>query len=158
MSKNIMKTFSATPKDIKRKWYVVDATDLVLGRMSAVIANYLRGKNKPYYTPTMDCGDYIIVINADKVFLSGTKDDTKRFYWHTGYMGGIKFRTMGKLREDHPERIIENSVRRMITRSPLGREVLKKLYVYSGNKHPHAGQNPEVLDIRSMSEKNSKRN
>lgn len=158
MSKNIMKTFSATPKDIKRKWYVVDATDLVLGRMSAIVANILRGKNKAYYTPTMDCGDYVIITNADKVFLSGSKNEVKRFYWYTGYIGGMKFRTMKKMREEHPERIVENSIRRMISRTPLGREVLKKLYVYSGNEHPHAGQNPEVLDIRSMSDKNSKRN
>lgn len=158
MSKNIMKTFSATPKDIERKWYVVDATDLVLGRMSAIIANYLRGKHKAYFTPNMDCGDYIVVVNAEKIYLTGKKEDVKRFYWHTGYMGGIKFRNMKKMREETPERIIENSISRMIGRTPLGRKVLRKLYIYAGENHPHAGQAPEVLDIKSMNEKNSKRN
>ena len=158
MSKNIMKTFSATPKDIERKWYVVDATDLVLGRMSSIIANYIRGKHKPTYTPTMDCGDYVIVINADKVFLSGAKEEVKRFYWHTGYIGGIKHRTMKQMRQETPDRIIRNSVKRMITRSPLGREVLKKLFIYACSEHPPAGQKPEVLDIKSMNSKNSKRN
>ena len=115
MTKNIMKTFSATPKDITRKWYVIDATDLILGRMSVVIADYLRGKHKVYYTPNMDCGDYIIVINADKVALTGNKD-LERFYWHTGYMGGIKYRTKGKMLKETPERLIENSVRRMMNK------------------------------------------
>ena len=152
-----MKTFSAAPSDIKRKWYVVDATDLILGRMSAIIANYLRGKHKEYYTPNMDCGDYIIVVNADKILLTGNKETAKRHYWHTGYVGGIRHRNIKQLREDTPERIIENSVSRMITRNPLGRKVLNKLFVYAGSEHPHMGQNPEVLDIKSMNVKNSKR-
>lgn len=157
MNKNIMKTFSATPKDIERKWYIVDATDLVLGRMSVIIANYLRGKHKSYYTPNMDCGDNIIVINAEKIWLTGDKE-SKRFYWHTGYPGGIKYRTMKQMRIETPERIIENSVRRMISRNPLGRAMIKKLYVYSGSSHPHEGQQPIVLDIKTMNNKNSKRN
>lgn len=156
MTRNIMKTFSATPKDITRKWYVVDATDLILGRMSVVIADYLRGKHKVIYTPNMDCGDYIIVINADKVALTGSKE-LERFYWHTGYMGGIKYRAKGKMLKETPERLIENSVRRMISRNALGRDILKKLFVYSGDKHPHEAQKPEVLDVKSMSSKNSKR-
>ncbi|MBO4956828.1 MAG: 50S ribosomal protein L13 [Rickettsiales bacterium] len=157
MARNITKTFSATPKDITRKWYVVDATDLILGRMSVVIADYLRGKHKVYYTPNMDCGDYIIVINADKVALTGNKE-LERFYWHTGYAGGIKFRTKGKMRKETPERLIENSVKRMMNRNSLGRDIIKKLFVYSGNTHPHEAQKPEVLDVKSMNVKNSKRN
>lgn len=157
MNKNVMKTFSATPKDIERKWYIVDATDLVLGRMSVIIANYLRGKHKAYYTPNMDCGDNIIVINAEKIWLTGNKD-AKRFYWHTGYPGGIKHRTIKQMRVETPEKIIENSVRRMITRNPLGRTMIKKLYVYSGSSHPHEGQQPITLDIKIMNNKNSKRN
>ena len=154
-----MKTFSATPSDITRKWYVVDATDLVLGRMSVVIADYLRGKHKPYFTPHMDCGDNIIVINAEKVFLTGDKENVKRFYWHTGYMGGINFRTIKQLKNGkNPDMVIMNSVKRMMSRNPLSREVLRKLYIYNGETHPHAGQSPEVLDIRSMSDKNAKRN
>ncbi len=157
MTKNIMKTFSATPKDITRKWYIVDASDLILGRMSVVIADYLRGKHKAIFTPNMDCGDYIIVINAEKVALTGNKG-LERFYWHTGYPGGIKFRTKNQLKKDNPIKLIENSVRRMITRSPLGRSVLKKLFVYAGDNHPHSAQQPEILDIKAMSSKNSKRN
>lgn len=157
MTKNIMKTFSATPKDIVRKWYIVDASDLILGRMSVVIADYLRGKHKAYFTPNMDCGDYIIVINAKKVILTGNKG-LERFYWHTGYPGGIKFKTKAQLKEEDSKTLIENSVRRMITRSPLGREILKKLFVYAGETHPHSAQKPEVLDIKVMSSKNSKRN
>ncbi len=153
-----MNTFVATPKTIERKWYVVDAADLVLGRMSSIIANYLRGKHKAYYTPNMDCGDYIIVINAEKVFLTGNKEDVKRFYWHTGYVGGIKHRTMKKMRAETPDRIIRNSVTRMMSRNPLNRAVLNKLYIYAGSQHPHEAQKPEVLDIRSMNPKNSKRN
>lgn len=156
MTKNIMKTFSATPKDITRKWYVIDATDLVLGRMSVVIADYLRGKHKVYYTPNMDCGDYIIVINADKIALTGNKD-LERFYWHTGYMGGIKYRTKGKMLKETPDRLVENSVRRMMNRNALGRSIMNKLFVYSGSEHPHAGQQPEILDVKSMNSKNTKR-
>ena len=156
MTKNIMKTFSASPSDITRKWYIVDAENLILGRMSVIIADYLRGKHKAYYTPNMDCGDYIIVINADKVALTGNKE-SKRFYWHTGYPGGIKYRTMKQMRKETPERIIENSVRRMIGRNSLGRGVMKKLHVYSGSNHPHTAQNPEFLDVKSMNNKNTKR-
>jgi large subunit ribosomal protein L13 len=156
MTKNIMKTFSATPKDVVRKWYVVDATDLILGRMSVVIADYLRGKRKVYFTPNIDCGDYVIVINAEKVALTGNKG-IERFYWYTGYIGGIKFRTKKQLLEKTPERLIENSVKRMITRSPLGRDIMGKLFVYAGKDHPHSAQKPEVLDIKAMSSKNSKR-
>lgn len=156
MTKNIMKTFSTTSSDIARKWYIIDAENLILGRMSVIIADYLRGKHKVYYTPNMDCGDYIVVINAEKVALTGNKE-SKRFYWHTGYPGGIKHRTMKQMRKDTPERIIENSVRRMIGRNSLGRTVMKKLHVYLGSNHPHVAQNPEFLDIKSMNNKNTKR-
>jgi large subunit ribosomal protein L13 len=151
-----MKTFVATPSTIERKWYVVDAEDLILGRMSVIIADYLRGKHKAYFTPNMDCGDYIIVINADKVIITGNKK-YERVYWYTGYVGGVKFRTKGQLLKEHPERLINDSVKRMITRGPLGRVILKKLFVYSGTEHPHKGQKPESLDIKSMSVKNFKK-
>lgn len=154
---NIMKTFSASPRDVERRWYLVDATDLVLGRMSVILADYLRGKHKPYFTPSMDCGDHIVVINAEKVYMTGNKS-VKRFYWHTGYPGGIKFRTMKQMIAETPERIIENSVRRMMSRNPLGREVIRKLHVYRGAEHPHEAQKPEILDLRAMSSKNAKRN
>jgi large subunit ribosomal protein L13 len=150
-----MKTFVATPKTITRKWYVVDAQDLVLGRMSAVVADYLRGKRKTYFTPNMDCGDHVIIINADKVVLTGNKK-YERVHWYTGYMGGVKFRTKEQLLKEHPDRLIKNSVKKMITRGPLGRAVMKKLYVYSGSEHPHVAQNPERLDIKSMNIKNYK--
>lgn len=156
-NKNIMKTLSATPKDITRKWYVVDATDLILGRMAVIIADTLRGKNKTYFTPNMDCGDYVIVINADKLALTGNKK-YERVYWHTGYMGSVKYRTKQQLLEEKPAKLVEDAVKRMLTRGPLGREVIKKLFVYSGSEHPHAGQKPEVLDIKAMHVKNAKRN
>jgi large subunit ribosomal protein L13 len=154
MARNVMKTFSARAEDVEeRKWYVVDAEGLVLGRMAAIIANYLRGKDKVYFTPHMDCGSHVIVINASKVVLTGGKE-LKRLYWHTGHIGGIKFRTMKQMRTETPERIIENSVRRMISRNPLGREIMKKLHVYANGSHPHEGQNPGVLDIGSINRKN----
>ncbi|MDR2077607.1 MAG: 50S ribosomal protein L13 [Rickettsiales bacterium] len=155
MARNLMKTFVARADDIKQNWYVVDASDLILGRMAVVIADYLRGKNRVYFTPNRDCGSHIIVVNAEKVVLTGDKE-MKRFYWHTGHIGGIKFKTMGQFRAEKPERIIENSVRRMIARNSLGRTVMKKLHVYAGNSHPHGGQNPIELDLRSMSRKNFK--
>jgi large subunit ribosomal protein L13 len=157
MNRNLMKTFVASREDIKHAWYMVDATDLVLGRMSVVIANYLRGKNKIYFTPNADCGDHVVVVNARKVALTGNKE-SKRFYWHTGHIGGIKYRTMKHMRTETPERIIENSVRRMISRNPLGRVVMKKLHVYGDASHPHGGQNPILLDIKSMGRKNFRQN
>lgn len=157
--RNPMKTMATRPSDIKRKWYLVDATDLVLGRMAAVVANYLRGKNKPYYQPSLDCGDYIVIINAEKVHLTGKKLSDKIYYWHTGYPGGIKSRTAKDImRGDFPERIIRKAVENMTKkRSPMGRKVIKKLYIYSGSEHPHTAQNPEILDIGAMNPKNKKR-
>lgn len=152
-----MYTTSATPKDITRDWYVVDAQDLVLGRMSAQIANILRGKHKPIYTPSMDCGDNIIVINAEKVKLTGKKYSDKVYYWHTGHPGGIKDRTAAQLLEGRfPERVVQKAIQRMLPKGPLARAQLKKLYVYAGSEHPHEGQKPKVLDIASRNPKNKR--
>lgn len=152
-----MKTYSASPSDVNKKWYVIDATDLVLGRLASEIAMILRGKRKPMYTPNIDCGDNVIVINAEKIHLTGKKVTDKQYFWHTGYPGGIKERTpkdvfAGKF----PERIIETAVQRMITRSPLGRAQMRKLYIYSGSNHPHQGQQPEVFDFGKINRKNKK--
>lgn len=159
MGKNIMKTFSASVKNIDRKWYLIDATDLILGRMSVVIADYLRGKHKPIFTPNLDCGDYIVVINADKIHLTGNKYDYKKYIHHTDFPGGLKETTAKDIMTGKfPERIVEQAVEKMITRNALGRAVIKKLFVYSGSENPHAAQKPELLDIASMSAKNKKRN
>ena len=153
-----MKTYSAKPSDVERNWYVIDAKDLVLGRLASQIALRLRGKHKPLFTPHIDCGDNIIVINAEKVGLTGNKRNDKTYYWHTGYPGGIKSRTADKILESkHPERVIIKAVERMITRSPLGRQQMRKLHVYAGEEHPHQAQNPEVLDIGAMNPKNARR-
>ncbi|MCW8916864.1 MAG: 50S ribosomal protein L13 [Magnetovibrio sp.] len=152
-----MKTYSATPADVEKKWYVVDAEDVVLGRMASQIAMRLRGKHKAMFTPNIDCGDNIIVINAEKVKLTGRKLTNKKFYWHTGHPGGIKERTMEAiLTGDHPERVVIKAVERMISRSPLGRDQMRKLHVYAGPDHPHGAQNPEVLDIAAMNPKNKR--
>jgi large subunit ribosomal protein L13 len=156
-NKNFMKTFSAVPSEVERKWYLIDATDLVLGRMAVVIADYLRGKHKPIFTPNQDTGDFIVVINADKVFLTGHKEEQKKYIHHTNFPGGLKEIKAKDLREKHPERIVEEAVKDMITRNPLGRKVLKKLHVYSGSEHEHVAQKPEFLDVKSMSPKNVKR-
>ena len=152
-----MKTYSAKPADVERKWYVVDAEGVVLGRLASIIATRLRGKHKPMFTPHIDCGDNIIVINAEKVHLTGRKLENKTFHWHTGYPGGIKSRTAGKTLEGkHPERLVQKAVERMISRNPLGRQQLKKLHVYAGNDHPHGAQQPEVLDVAAMNPKNKR--
>jgi len=152
-----MKTYSAKRSDIERKWYLVDAEDVVLGRLATIVATRLRGKHKPMYTPHMDCGDHVIVINADKVRLTGRKREQEMFYWHTGYPGGIKGRSMGQILDGpHPERVVEKAVERMITRSPLGRQQLRKLKVYAGSDHPHAAQQPEALDVAGMNPKNKR--
>ena len=152
-----MSTYSAKPSEIERKWYVIDAEGLVLGRMAAVIATRLRGKHKTTYTPHMDCGDNIIVINAEKVKLTGNKRADKTYYWHTGYPGGIKSRTAGTILDGkHPERVVQKAVERMISRNPLGRRQMKKLHVYAGAEHPHEAQQPEVLDVAAMNSKNKR--
>lgn len=152
-----MKTYSAKPDEIDRKWYVVDADGVVLGRLASLLALRLRGKHKAMYTPHMDCGDHIIVVNAAKVRLTGRKRDDKRFYWHTGYPGGIKSRTAGQILSGrYPERVIEKAVERMVPRGPLGRQVLRKLKIYAGPEHPHDAQQPEALDIAGMNPKNKR--
>lgn len=152
-----MNTYSSKPSDIERKWYVVDAEGVVLGRMAAEIAKILRGKHKPGYTPNIDCGDYVVVINADKVKLTGKKLHQKVYYKHTGYVGGIKSVTAQKVLDGRfPERVVEKAVERMISRNPLGRQQMTKLRVYAGSENPHAAQNPEVLDIAAMNPKNKR--
>ena len=146
------------PADVKRKWFLVDAEGLILGRMAVVIANILRGNNKAYFTPHVDCGDNVIVINADKVALTGHKLEDKKYYWHSGYPGGIKQRSMKQLMmEPRSDRMVRNAVRRMMSKGPLSRAILSKLRVYKGAEHPHMAQNPEILDIAGMNRKNSRR-
>ena len=152
-----MKTYSAKPSDIEKKWFVIDAEDVVLGRMASIIALRLRGKHKPMFTPHMDCGDNIIVINAEKVKLTGKKLSDKKYYWHTGYPGGIKSRTAGNiLGGRYPERVVVKAVERMISRNPLGRGQMRKLHVYTGPDHPHVAQQPEPLDVAAMNPKNKR--
>ncbi|MCS6878273.1 MAG: 50S ribosomal protein L13 [Geminicoccaceae bacterium] len=151
-----MRTYSARPSEIERRWWLIDADGLVLGRLAAIIADRLRGKHKPIWTPHLDCGDHVVVINAEKVALTGRKREQKVYYRHTGYPGGIKQVTAGKLLEGRfPERVIEMAVSRMISRGPLQRKVLKKLHVYKGPEHPHAAQKPIPLDVGAMNRKNS---
>ncbi len=152
-----MKTFSARPADIDKKWILVDAEGVVLGRMASQIALILRGKHKPSYTPHMDCGDNVVVINAGKVHLTGKKLKDKIYYRHTGYPGGIKERRAGEILEGkHPERVVQKAIERMIPGGPLGRRQLKNLRVYAGAEHPHEAQNPEVLDIAARNPKNKR--
>ena len=152
-----MKTYSAKPSEIERKWWLVDAEDVVLGRMAVVIANRLRGKHKPMYTPNLDCGDHIVVINAEKVKLTGNKVKNKTYYWHTGYPGGIKSRTAEAiLNGKHADRIVRKAVERMVPKGPLGRAQLRKLKVYTGTEHPHEAQQPVVLDVGAMNPKNKR--
>lgn len=142
-----MRTYSARPETVRRDWYVVDATGKTLGRLASEIARRLRGKHKPVYTPHVDTGDYIIVVNAAKIRVTGRKLTDKVYHWHTGYPGGIKSITLDKLLARHPERVIERAVRGMLPRNPLGRAMFKKLKVYAGPDHPHRAQQPKPLDI-----------
>lgn len=152
-----MNTYSTKPSDIERKWYVVDAQGVVLGRLSAQIAKILQGKNKPNYVSNLDCGDYVIVINADKVKLTGRKLTDKKYFHHTGWIGGIKETTPAKiLAGKFPERVIIKAVERMISRNPMGRQQMTKLKVYAGDTHPHTAQNPIVLDMEAMNPKNKR--
>ena len=151
-----MKTYSAKPGDIEREWFVIDAEGLVLGRLASIVANRLRGKHKAMYTPHMDCGDHIVIVNAEKVALTGRKLTDKTYFRHTGYPGGIKESTAGKmLSGKRPEQVIELAVRRMIPRGPLGNQVMRKLHVYAGAEHVQQAQSPKALDIASMNSKNS---
>jgi large subunit ribosomal protein L13 len=150
-------TSSAKPAEVVKKWVLIDAQGVVLGRLASIVANRLRGKHKPTYTPHIDCGDNIIIINAAKVKLTGNKAENEKFYWHTGHPGGIKERTWGKiLGSAHPERLIEKAVERMVPRGPLGRRQMKNLKVYPGAQHPHEAQQPETLDVAALNPKNKR--
>jgi large subunit ribosomal protein L13 len=142
-----MKTFTATPQTIERDWCLVDATDKTLGRLASEVASRLRGKHKPTYTPHMDTGDNIIIVNAEKIKVTGNKEADKVYYHHTGYVGNLKSITLGKQREQHPERILETAIKGMLPKNPLGRAMFRKLHVYAGPEHPHAAQQPQPLDI-----------
>ncbi len=153
-----MKTYSATPKDIKKEWVMFDAQDVVLGRLASHIAKVLRGKHKPSFTPNMDCGDNVVIINADKVKLTGRKRGKKVYYYHTGFAGGIKERSAEKiLSGEHPERVVKMAIERMLPKdSPLARQQMKNLHVYNGAEHPHAGQAPKLVDFAAMNVKNAR--
>ena len=154
--KALMKTTKmATPATVEKKWHLIDAEGLVVGRVASIIANILRGKHKPSFTPFIDCGDNVVVINADKVRFTGRKLTQKIYYRHTGYAGGIKEARADKvLGGRFPERVLEKAVERMIPRGPLGRQQMRNLRIYAGTEHPHEAQNPEVLDIAGMNRKN----
>jgi len=153
----VMKTFSMKPADVEKKWLLVDADGVVLGRMAAQIAKILRGKHRPEFTPHVDCGDNVIVINAEKVHLTGNKREDKIYYRHTGYPGGIKSRTAGQILDGkQPEKVVTKAVQRMLPKNILGRKQLTNLRVYAGSEHPHEAQNPEVLDIAAMNPKNKR--
>jgi large subunit ribosomal protein L13 len=150
-----MTTYSAKPAEIEKKWVMIDAKGLVVGRLASIVAVRLRGKHKPTYTPHVDCGDNVIVVNAEKVMLTGRKREKKVYRHHTGYIGGIKERTAKSILEGRfPQRIVEKAVERMLPRGPLGRQQLGNLRVYAGPDHPHAAQQPEVLDVAAMNRKN----
>ena len=152
-----MKTYSAKSSDVEKKWFLIDADGLVLGRLASQVAKILRGKHKPSFTPHIDCGDNVIIVNAEKVKLTGNKLAQKTYYWHTGYPGGVKQRTAGALLEGaHPERVVEKAIERMVSRGRLGRQQMKNLRVYAGPDHKHEGQQPEPLDIAAMNPKNKR--
>ena len=153
-----MSTSFIKSSDIDRKWILINAEGMVLGRMAVIIANILRGKSKACFSPNADCGDHVVIINADKVLLTGKKLENKMFYWHTGYPGGIKQRNMQQLMEEpRSDRMVTNAVKRMMSKGPLSREIMTKLRVYKGPEHPHVAQNPEILDIAKLNNKNSRR-
>lgn len=147
---NVRTTYMAKTGEVERKWYVVDATDVPMGRLSTVVASILRGKNKPTFTPHVDTGDFVIVINAEKIKLTGNKASDKIYYRHSQYPGGLKSVTAGELRDKNSRRLIETSVKGMLPKNTLGRKQLTKLNVYAGAEHPHAAQQPEVLDITNL--------
>ena len=148
MKPKLQRTFSPTPADITRTWYVIDADGVPLGRLSSEVAQVLRGKNKPTYAPHVDGGDFVIVINADKVHVSGSKETDKIYYRHSGYPGGLRAQTLAEVREKHPERVIETSIRGMLPHNRLGRQMFRKLKVYAGPDHPHVAQSPQPLMLK----------
>jgi len=155
----MFKTYAAKPSEIERKWWLIDAENLVLGRVSAIIADILRGKNKSIFTPNLDCGDYVVVVNADKIKLTGKKLSDKKYFWHTGHPGGIKERSAKDLIQGQsPEKVLEKSISRMISRGPLQRDILSKLFIYKGAEHKHQAQKPEKLEVATLNRKNVKTN
>ena len=142
-----MKTYVAKPQTVVHDWCLVDATDKTLGRLASELASRLRGKHKPEFTPHVDTGDHMVVINAEKIRVTGRKLDNKIYYHHTGYIGNLKSITLGKLLAEHPERVIQSAVKGMLPRNPLGRAMYRKLHVYAGPEHPHAAQQPKQLDL-----------
>ena len=156
--KALMKTTKAAkPAEVEKKWHLIDADGLVVGRLATIVANLLRGKHKPSFTPHVDCGDHVVIVNADKVRFTGKKLADKVYYKHTGYAGGLKETTAGKVLEGRfPERVLEKAVERMIPRGPLGRQQMKNLKVYAGPTHPHQAQQPQPLDVAALSSKNSR--
>ena len=152
-----MKTYAAKPGEVEKRWIVIDAAGLVVGRLAVLIATRLKGKHKPIYTPHVDCGDNVIVVNADKVVLTGNKREEKTYYRHSGYPGGIKSTTPRRILEGKfPERVIELAVERMLKRGPLHRRLMRNLKVYRGAEHPHAAQNPAMLDVAKLNRKNAR--
>jgi large subunit ribosomal protein L13 len=152
-----MTTWVAKPGEVEKKWILIDANGLVVGRLAALIATRLKGKHKAIYTPHVDCGDNVVVINAEKVIFSGDKHADKVYYWHTGHPGGIKERTPRQILEGKfPERVVEKAVERMLKRGPLQRKLMRNLKVYKGTEHPHAAQNPEKLDVAKLNRKNAR--
>jgi len=150
-------TLSLRPAEVSKGWTLIDADGLVLGRLASIIAQRLRGKHKPQFTPHVDCGDNVVVVNAEKVRVTGNKADQSIFYKHTGYPGGIKGRSIRqRLESKHPERVIEKAVERMITRGPLQRQQMRHLHIYAGGAHPHDGQQPQALDVAAMNAKNKR--
>ena len=143
----MMKTYMPTASSVERKWYVIDAADQTLGRLSTEVARLLRGKHKPVYTPFLDTGDYVIVVNAEKVHVTGKKMEEKIYWHHTGYIGGQKKVTLKRLLQTHPERVVEHAVKGMLPKGPLGRQMYRKLHVYAGPEHPHQAQKPEAYKI-----------
>ncbi|WP_296764679.1 50S ribosomal protein L13 [Sediminimonas sp.] len=152
-----MKTYSATPADIDKKWILIDAEGVVLGRLASIVAMRLRGKHKPQFTPHMDTGDNVIIINADKVQMTGKKRTDKTYYWHTGHPGGIKQRSAEQILEGaHPERVVTQAVKRMLPGNRLSRQLMTNLRVYAGAEHPHEAQQPDLLDVKTMNSKNTR--
>lgn len=150
-----MKTYSTKPAEIEKKWVQIDATNMVVGRLAAAVAARLRGKHLPHYTPHIDCGDNVVITNAEKIAMTGKKISNKIYYRHTGYPGGIKETTPEKILEGkHPERVVEMAIKRMLPSGPLGRQLMRNLKVYAGAEHPHEAQSPEVIDLASANSKN----
>ena len=154
---HVMKTYSAKPSDIEKKWILIDANGIVLGRLASIVAMRLRGKHKATFTPHMDMGDNVIVINAKRIQLTGRKRTDKKYFWHTGYPGGIKFRTAEQILEGKfPERVVAKAVKRMLPGGVLSRQQLTNLRVYADSEHPHEAQNPEIIDLKVLIDKNSR--